>query len=554
MKIVDTSKWIYKHSKPFIPKLIMLVSIGIITSILGVLSAIASKKLIDYAIDADKEQAIRALIVFLVIILIQIIAMAILSSQTARASETYSNRLRLNLYERLTKSSWGDFTKYHSDDILTRLTSDVHVVTSGIIETIPNIIMLGLQLLIAFLTLFYYDRVLAFLAIILGPVFILFYRLFRVKLKDLHLKTQKAEGLYRAYLHECVQNISILKVFSAEKNSSKNLNRLQEDRIFWVMKKNKVNVIASSILSLGYHIGFLLSFAWGAYRLSKGFITFGTMTVFFQLVSQIQGPFVTIARSIPQLIATEGSATRLMEMEKIQQEEDKEHNININKAGIEFENLAFRYNEEKQVLKNVSATIKPGEIVSIIGPSGEGKTTLVRLVLSLLEQNYGMIKIVSEDQHFETSPSTRDIISYVPQGNTLFSGTILDNLKIGKPDATEEEIFQALKDASAYDFVCKLKDGLNTVIGERGIGLSEGQAQRIAIARALIRKAPILILDEATSALDEDTELNVLNAIRNMQPRPTCLLITHRPTVYNLTDRVLRLKDGFFMEKNDLTA
>ncbi len=548
MKLIKTTKWLYKQSKPCIPSLLLLITIGMVSSILGILSAIESKQLIDYAIEGEKEQAIKALIIFLAIVVIQIIARAFLSNQATRTSETFSNRVRLNIFERLTKSSWGNFTQYHSDDILTRLTSDIHVITSGIIDIIPSIIMLGLQLLFAFVTLFYYDKVIAFLAIIIGPVFVLFYRLFRLKLKDLHIKTQKAEGLYRAYLHECVQNINILKVFSAEKNSCNNLHKLQDDRLGWVMKKNKVNVVASSILSLGYSIGFVLSFAWGAYRLSQGLITFGTMTVFFQLVSQIQGPFISIVRSIPQLIATEGSAIRLIELEEIKQENDVKQSIEINKAGIEFENLAFQYNDEKQVLKDVSASIKPGEVVSIIGPSGEGKTTLVRLVLDLLEQNHGIINIVGDDQRFEINPSTREIISYVPQGNTLFSGTIFDNIKIGKPDATEEEINQALKDASAFDFVYSLKDGIYSVIGERGIGLSEGQAQRIAIARALIRKAPLLILDEATSSLDEETELNVLNAIKKMQPRPTCLLITHRPTVYNLTDRVLRLKDGILIE------
>ena len=544
-----TTKWIYQQIKPFIPSMLIVTFIGIVTMLVGTFTAVTSKRLIDYAIAKDKNKAILAVIVFFVLILIQIGTKAVLSNRTVKLSERFSNKIRLNIFEKVIRSNWNDFSRLHSDDILTRLTSDLNIVTTGIVELVPNIISLGVQLIFAFIILFNYDKVLAVLALIIGPLFLVFYRVFRLKLKELHLKIQRAEGIYRAYLHESVQNISILKVFSLEDYSSRKMDVLQEERLKLVVRKNKYNVAASSMLNLGYYLGFILSFAWGALRLSQGFISYGTLTAFFQLVNQIQGPFISIARSIPQLISVEGSATRLMEIEELEQEALEHRILGIDKAGVEFEHLAFGYIKDKPVLKDVSASIKAGEIVSIIGPSGEGKTTLVRIILSLLEQSHGTMRIVSKDNIHNIEPSCRNIISYVPQGNTLFSGTILENIKTGKLDASMEEVEQALKDASAYDFVMELKDNVHSVIGERGIGLSEGQAQRIAIARAMIRNAPILILDEATSALDEDTELKILNTIKTKNPRPTCLLITHRPTVYNLTDRVLRLKDGMLEEK-----
>lgn len=547
-KLVDTTKWLIKQTKTFIPSLILIIFIGIISALLDVLTAIASKNMIDLAIAKEKNSVIIALVIFCVAVLTQVCIRAFYSSKLVHISENYSKKIRLSLYSNIVKSNWSDFTKYHSDDILTRLTSDISIVTSGIIEVIPNIIVLGIQLILSFFALFYYDRVLAVLAIILGPFSLIFYKFFRRKLKELHIKIQEAEGLYRAYLHECIQNTSILKVFSLEEKSSKKISQLQENRIKLVLKRNRINIITSSILSLGYYVGFILSFAWGAFRLSQGLITFGTLTVFFQLVGQVQGPFVSIARSIPQLIATEGSASRLIELENLSSETEKNNTVSIKKAGIEFDNLEFQYKKDKPLIKNVNATINPGEVVAIIGPSGEGKTTLVRLILSLLEHNSGKINIFDENSTYNIEPSFRSMISYVPQGNTLFSGTILENIIVGKPDATEEEVVQALKDASAYEFVKDLKEGINSIIGQRGIGLSEGQAQRLTIARALLKKAPILILDEATSALDEETELNILNAIKGLQPRPTCLFITHRPTVYNLMDRVLRLKDGVLIE------
>lgn len=334
-----------------------------------------------------------------------------------------------------------------------------------------------------------------------------------------------------------------------EQHSSNRLNNLQENRTKLVIERNKISVTASSILSLGYYLGFILSFAWGAYKLSLGLITFGTLTIFFQLVGQVQGPFVSIVKSIPSLIAMEGSAARLMELENIPQEKIIRNSLPIRQAGIEFSEIAFQYEKDRVILKNINAKIKPGEIVSIIGPSGEGKTTLVRLVLSLLEQNQGSINLVDIDKKYQLNALCRDMISYVPQGNTLFSGSIYENIIVGKPTATDEEVIQVIKDTCCFEFVSALKDGIHTVIGEKGLGLSEGQAQRLTIARALLRNAPILILDEATSALDEETELKILNVIKAKDPRPTCLLITHRPTVYNLTDRVLRLKNGVLIEK-----
>ncbi len=549
MKLKQVLIWLCRQSKPFIMPILVIVLLGILLAITGVGMAIASKNLVDLAVAKDKDRAITYGIIFFSVVISQIGLRAIFSTRSVRTMERFSNRIRLNLYNHIARSNWSELINYHSDDLLTRMTSDVNVITSGIVGVLPSIITLCVQLVFSFITLFYYDRVLAILAVLIGPLTVLFYRLFSRKLKKLHLKIQEAEGTYRAYIHECIQNISIIKVFSLEDNSSNKLDGLQTDRMKWVIDRNRISITASSILSLGYYLGYMLSFAWGAFRLSMGAITYGMLTAFFQLVNQVQAPFISIARSIPQLIETEASATRLMEIERLSLEKSGSQNIELNKAGIKFEDVAFQYNEDKPVIQNATADIRPGEIVAIVGPSGEGKTTIIRLVLSLLEQKNGKISIVDGNNKYEMNSSRRNLISYVPQGNTLFSGTIFDNLRIGNPEATEEEIKQALKDASAWDFVSELKDGIHSVVGEKGIGLSEGQAQRLTIARALLRKAPILILDEATSSLDEVTELNVLNAIKTQKSRPTCLFITHRPTVYKLSDRILSLDNGVLTEK-----
>lgn len=549
LKISRVLNWLYKQIKQFIPSILLIVFLGVIMTVFSVSSAIASKNMVDAAISKEKEKAVQFGVVFFVVIFGQIGLRAVISARTVKVTELLSNSIRVNLYRHIAHSNWSELINYHSADILTRMTSDVNIITDGIIRAVPNILTLGVQLVFAFFTLYNYDKILAFFAVLIGPLTVIFYRLFSRKLKALHVKIQESEGAYRSYIHECIQNITIVKAFSMEENSTNKISNLQNDRMNWVIKRNRVSIGAGSMLSIGYYLGYLLAFSWGAFRLSTGAITYGMLTAFFQLVNQVQTPFIAIARSIPQLIESEASATRIMELEKLTLEKTAAHNVKIEKAGIRLKDVQFQYNEDQPVIKNATVDIHPGELVAIIGPSGEGKTTIVRLILSLLEKKYGKISIADGNNEYEIDSSFRNIISYVPQGNTLFSGTILENLKVGNPEATEEEIYDALKSACAFDFVNELEKGINSVVGEKGVRLSEGQAQRLAIARALLRKAPILILDEATSALDEITELYVLNAIKNMRPRPTCLFITHRPTVYNQSGRVLKLENGVLTEK-----
>lgn len=548
MNLKRAIKWLYGKTKPFIPSLLVIILLGATLALMGVGTAIASKHMIDYAASKELNSAALSAGVFFFVVIGQIALRAFLSTYTIRVQEHFSNKLRANLYDNVARAYWSEIITYHSDDMLTRMTSDINIITDGIINVLPGIITFGLQLVFSFATLFYFDKVLAILAIFIGPITVLFYSFFKKRLKELHLKIQESESIYRAYLHECLQNIGIVKAFSLEDTSREKVNALQNTRTQWVLNRNRLNIKASSILSLGYYTGYLLSFGWGALRLAQNRIGFGTLTAFFQLVSQVQSPFISIARTIPQLIATEGSASRLMELESLSREESVQKEVGLKTAGIVFQNVAFSYKNDQPVIVDATVNINPGEIVAIVGPSGEGKTTIIRLLLSLLHNQKGNILVTDGNNQYTMNASFRKLISYVPQGNTLFSGTILENLKMGLPEATMDEVNQALRDASAYEFVYALKDNIHTLIGERGLGLSEGQAQRIAIARALLRKVPIMIFDEATSALDEVTEMKVLNAIKNRPERPTCIFITHRPGVYALSDRILRLENGLLKE------
>lgn len=552
-------KWILSHSKPVIPFLIFTIIVSSILSVVGVYNAFISKSLIDSAIGKDVNQVIKWLIVMASIMLARMLISPITSFLSTHASTTLSQGLQKKMYNHITYSEWMDQSKFHSVSLLTRITSDVGTISSTLLGTIPSIISLSVTLVVSFSALTYLAPSIAIAAVFIGPVLLVISKLFGRKLKKLYKEIQEEDVKYRSFIQESIQNIMIVKTFCMEETNLKRLSLIQKNKYKLAMRNTKLSVLSGMSMGFCSSLAYFTIFCWGALNIAKGIGSYGTFTAMLQLYSNIQGPFSSLASTFPSLIGAIAACERLMEIEEMSLENTnvKKLTETIENPTIEFKNISFKYKENTPVISNANLTINPGEIIAFIGPSGEGKTTLIRLLLSLIHSDNGNITInnkknIIDNYKMELNRNHRELISYVPQGNTLFSGTIEDNLRYGKYDATLDELKGATQLACAFDFIDKLDEGFNTLIGEKGMGISEGQAQRLSIARALIRKKPILILDEATSSLDGETEINVLKSIKELDHKPTCIIITHRPSALSICDRVFKLEKGQLTQTTNL--
>jgi ATP-binding cassette, subfamily B, bacterial len=527
--------WLLRYTKPYFAQIFLLLIFDVAASLLTVGMAVLSKEIIDSATSGGIVK--EAIVFYIAAIFVSMGITAFSNLISVIVNEKFSFGIRKQVYEKIMKSHWMDITKYHTGDLLTRMTSDAGNIADGIVVIIPTIIRLFIELAVTFFTLFYYEPKLAVFSLIMAPVVAMICFLLGRRLKRLQLKVQESEAAYRSFIQESLSNLLVVKSFTNEDYATDRLVKLRDDRFHWVFKRNRVNIASTTLMTFSFQMGYIFAFTYGALQLSKKAISYGMMSVFLTLVNRIQAPIMSLAQYIPRVVSILASAERIIELQDIELEEKKKVSIATEKVGVDISDLTFGYTDET-VLDHVSLSIQPGEFVAIVGKSGIGKTTLVRLIMSFMSNLKGNIEFHNElGEKEKANASTREFIAYVPQGNTLFSGTIRENIRMGRLDATEEEMVEALKLAAGYEFVSNLPEGLDTVIGERGHGISEGQAQRIAIARALIRRAPFLIFDEATSALDERTELALLKNIQDIKPKPTCLLITHRRSVLKICDR-----------------
>ena len=452
------------------------------------------------------------------------------------------NEMQRQMLDRLLRAEWKGRDRHHSGDITNRLENDVSTVVTFLTETLPNMLSTLLMFLGAFTYLCLMDYMLALITVGMLPIFLLLSRIYISKMRKYTRRIRNFDSKVQSILQETVQNRMLIKTLECGDMVINRLDNRQINLRHHVKRRTRFSVLSNVTLHGGFAIGFLIAFLWSTYRLSQHAITFGAMTAFLQLVNRIQTPAKDLTRLAPAFVAVLTAAERLIELEEMPQEEDGENISLPSPCGIKLCNVSFGYDDgDENIIDNLTFDFPPGSCTAVLGETGAGKTTLIRLLLGLLKPKYGTITIYNDEQNHNMSALMRCNMVYVPQGNTLMSGTIRDNLLMADPNATDHDMMEALHTACA-DFVAELPEGLYTTIDEKGGGLSEGQSQRITIARALLRKRSIMLFDEATSALDPETEKMLLtNILKNEEQ--TIIFITHRMAVLEYCDKRLNMDD-----------
>lgn len=451
------------------------------------------------------------------------------------------NRMQQRMLDRLLKSQWHGKEAFHSGDVLNRLEQDVNQVVTFLTETIPSSLSVFAMFVGAFCYLFAMDHILALVIVGILPIFLLASRTYVGQMRQLTRKVRDSDSKVQSVLQETIQNRMLIKTLESDNMMVSKLGETQSELRQHVVRRTLFSVFSSVVLNFGFALGYLVAFLWAAIRLADHTLTFGGMTAFLQLVNRIQNPARNLTKLAPAFVAVFTAAERLMELEENPLEQQGEPEYIDAPCGLRLDNVTFAYSDrERNIVKDLSFDFKPGSCTAVLGETGAGKTTLIRMLLALVSPTKGSVNIYNDSTSRELTPLMRCNFVYVPQGNTLMSGTIRENLKLGNIAATDEEMIAALHKSCA-EFVMELPHGLDTVCSESGGGLSEGQAQRIGIARALLRDRSIMLFDEATSALDPETERQLLSNILASRDK-TIIFITHRLAVVDYSDQTLRLE------------
>ncbi|MEE1162015.1 MAG: ABC transporter ATP-binding protein [Acutalibacteraceae bacterium] len=542
----NTLKWIYARTKKYLPLIIAVSVVTAFSACTGVGIALVTKRIFDIATKDSKGSLVFAGLTLFAIIAAQVVLSAVQSFLSAYANGKLTVSLRSYLFTSVLKKKYSSLASFHSGDILNRFTSDTEVVVSGAVSIIPSVTSMVTKIVTGIGAMLVLNPYLAIIILLLGIAVPAIGRVINKRYKRLHKECQKTEGKTRAFLQECFENVVVIKSFVSEKPFKARLGSFMDENFKLKMKRTSVSVLAHICLYSFFTVGYYAVLVWGAGSIAAGTITYGTLMAFLQLISQLRAPLQNVSGIMPKYYSALASAERLMELEDLENEEPalSEGKINALKSDflrLEVNNVSFSYGGE-EILENCSFTAEKGHITALTGESGSGKSTLFKLILGLYEPRSGSITVNGET---EVDTSIRGLFSYVPQGNMVLSGTVRDNITLCDPNIAEEKIINAAKAAEIYDYIAALPEGFDTVLSERGAGLSEGQLQRISIARALLNDAPVLLLDEATSALDEATETKVLGNIKNMTDK-TVIFITHRNTSLKVCDKIVRVENKKF--------
>lgn len=543
-------KWFFREIARFRWTFVAVLLFQVVGVAISLFYVWLSKDLVDTAVehfqgDLQRQRIISLAIIFTLVSLSRPILTAIKSYMQSRMAVSMTNSLRQRLFDEMLKTEVDVGRKYHSGDMINRMESDVSAVTNAFCAAVPNLFWAGLQFAAAFACVLYVDLRLSLILVVLLPIAAPAGKFIMKKVRKLTLSIKSSDSRIQSHIQESIQHHTLLRTLEYTDGSSQMLGELQDENYSRNLKRIGFSIIARVLMSLAFTLGYLVAFLWGVRGLSTGVVTYGVMTAILQLVGQLQRPLLLASENLPSLLHCTASIDRLMELEDLPKEEAEDALMLGAPAGVRVRNLSFQYPDgEEKVIDNLSFDFKPGSRIAITGRTGIGKTTLLKLILALSRPTSGSIELYDSETSVPVSVKTRCNFAYIPQGNTLFSGTVRENLLMGDCNADEERMKEVLHLAAA-DFIMELPEGLDTICSEAGGGLSEGQAQRIAVARGLLRPGSIVLLDEFSSALDPATEeemLSRLTAKDGLCAGKTMIFITHRESILNFCDSELKFE------------
>lgn len=559
-EIIEDWKWIFSYSSRYKKEICIYIFLGVVSATAALAASVAGKYVIDIVSGYQFEKLGLMAVLMIGSAVFSLLFKNLVNRISTVMQLKINQEIQAEIYDRIIDIDWLAISRYENGDILNRFNGDISTVSEQAISWIPSVIIAIYNLFATFFVIWHYDHIMALLTFVTAPLMLVMSRYFIRKQHEYSKKVREASSKMMSFEAESFYNMDTLKSFGVTALFGKRLRENQENYREIALARNAFRIKTNIFMSVIGMIVQYAAFGYCLYLLWTGKIILGTMVLFLEQRTNMSTAFNNVISLIPSVLNGSVSAHRIRELVQLPEEIHIEQSSILDKSitsgiSVQASAVSFGYEEESEVFSGVSFYAKPGEIIAFVGESGGGKTTVIRLILGLIHPLNGKITLCGKDG-IETpcNADTRHYISYVPQGNTIMSGTIAENLRLGKDDASEEDMISALKTACAWEFVSKLKDSLNHNVGERGKGLSEGQAQRIAVARALLRDAPILLLDEATSALDVSTERKLLRNIMVKMPNKTCIVTTHRPSVIDLCERVYQVGDGKVILLNEEEA
>ncbi len=556
-EILNDWRWIFTYSKKYKGAIVFYTILGIFSTSMGLVSSVANKYLIDIITGYQTNKLWILIAITLISAGFNLSIGNLLSRWSLKLSIRINNEIQADIFDKIIDSEWLSLSHYSNGDVLNRFNSDVGTVAGNAVSWIPNVIIAIFNFIATFCIIWKYNRIMALLAFASTPVSLVMSRFMIRKQRDYAKKSREMSSKVTNFEVETFYNMDTIKSFGISSLYERKLRWWQNQYADIQLDYNMFSIKTSIFMSLVGMAVQYTAFGYCLWLLWSRQITYGTMTLFLSQRASLQSAFSSLVGIIPNFLNSSVSAHRIRELVDLPKEEHIVLDENVKKraengVSVHMENVDFAYVPGVKVICQSDFHADPGEIVALVGPSGEGKTTMIRLILGLVHPEKGSVYLENDaGDKVRANADIRYLYAYVPQGNTILSGTIAENMRMVKEDASDEEIVSALQTACAWDFVKKLPKGINSPVGERGRGLSEGQSQRIAIARALLRDAPVLLLDEATSALDVVTERQVLKNIMQFNPRRTCIVTTHRPTVLNMCQRVYRVMDRHVVQLSE---